>query len=73
MAVCTGAPFSIRICSRDARQNILEKQHLVGISGEPFAFSGILAMAAATRLSIATICFFGFGLAPTSLQVVYTF
>jgi hypothetical protein len=53
--------ISIRIGSRDPEQHILVKQGLVGIGGDPFAFSGNLAIVAATHFSETMVCFFGFG------------
>ena len=53
--------FLIRIRSRDPGQHFLVQEHLVGASNEPFAFRGIRVIAAATRFSVATVFFFGFG------------
>jgi hypothetical protein len=47
---------------------MLVKQRLEGISSDSFALSGVVAMAAATHLSVATVCFFGFGPAPNILK-----
>ncbi len=41
-----------------------------GIGGDPFAFSEVLAMVAATTFSAVTVCFFDFGLAPYNLKVL---
>ncbi len=51
----------IRICSRDPGKHMLLKKHLEGVSGDPFAFRGVLAIAAVTCFSAATVCFFSFG------------
>jgi hypothetical protein len=48
---------------------LLAKQCLEGVGGDPFAFSEVLAMVAATTFSAVTVCFFDFGLAPYSLKV----
>jgi hypothetical protein len=56
-----------------SRATCPSEAHLVGVGGDPSAFSGDLTSAAATLFSIATFCFFGFCLAHSSLQVIYTF
>jgi hypothetical protein len=51
----------IRICNRDPGPHILVKQRLVGAGNEPTPSAEIRVIAAATRFSVATVFFFGFG------------
>jgi hypothetical protein len=60
-AVLLESLFLIRIGNRDPGQHFLAQQCLVGASTEPFAFSRIRTIAAATCFSVATVCFFGSG------------
>jgi hypothetical protein len=56
-----GGPISIRIHSIDPEQHFLVQQRMVDTGNEPFAFSRIRAIAAATCFSVAMVSFFGFG------------
>jgi hypothetical protein len=57
-AVLLESLFLIRIGSRDPVQRFLVQQRLIGAGNEPFAFSGIPAIVAATSFLVATVCFF---------------
>jgi hypothetical protein len=64
--------FYIRKYNRDQGTHILVKQRLEGVSSDPFAFSGFCGMVAATRFSMATVCFFSFWPSLNSLKVFFT-